>query len=82
VYEHVKIDTLGNETPLNLIDSIRISRDTTIQSKRYYVVEGLSFPNNGNSWELQAIIRNENGNIVSEDGSILFSSSNFTDTLW
>jgi hypothetical protein len=78
VYEHYKIDTLGNETKLSWVDSIVIKRDTIIGNNKYYIHEGIMF-NIG--WRVIEIVRDSFKYLVNDKGKILFSENNFSDIL-
>lgn len=79
IYEHYKIDTLGNESLLNKTDSIVISGDTLINDNIYYVLEGTNNPFN-NKWDTIQILRDSIGYLVNAKGLILFAEDNFIDT--
>jgi hypothetical protein len=81
VYKHFQIDTNGVETELEMTDSIVVSRDTSINNKNYFILEGVDFPNSSQNWGIVSILRDSSGYLVSENGAILFSDNNFTDTL-
>lgn len=77
IYQHYKIDSLGNETATNLFDSLVITKDTFINGNRYYVFGGvqaaaITFPD---------ILRDSLGYIVTQKGEKIFSSINLTDTI-
>ncbi len=80
VYEHYKIDSMGHETKESMIDSVLISRDTVINNQVYYVLEGNSFLG-GSQWKIQDCIRDSSKCLVSSSGQVLFSETNFTDTI-
>ena len=79
VYEHVRVDSLGNETPLPYIqDSAYISKDTIIRGNKYFKFHRRTFgvfPN-------REYLRDSNGFLVNEKGMVLFSSDNFEDVLY
>ena len=78
VYDWYKIDTLGNETPMNKTDSIYVVGDTIINGNTYRLNKGTMF--GGNQYNF--IIRDSNNYIVNQQGNILFSATNFSDTLY
>jgi len=80
IYKHYDIDQLGNETEMDRTDSVLITRDTIIDSKQYFVLEGKDYPYNKN-WGILDCLRDSSGYIVNEKGQIKFSSGNFSDTL-
>jgi len=79
VYEHVIVDSLGNETPLpHIRDSLYISKDTIIRGGKYFKFQGSNFgifPN-------RKFLRDSNDYLVNEMGIVLFSSENFKDVLY
>lgn len=81
VYKHFRIDTNGVETELEMTDSIVVSRDTSINNKKYFVLEGIDYPFSSSNWGIVSILRDSSGYLVSENGTILFTDRNFTDTL-
>jgi hypothetical protein len=81
IYKHYDIDSLGNETERDRIDSVIINRDTIINNNQYFILEGTNYPFNGESWGIVDILRDSSGYVVNEKGKIKFSSENFTDTL-
>lgn len=77
IYQHYKIDSLGNETPLrNTFDSLYIVKDSVINGKRYY-----AFKNSEYFGKLQGLYRDSCGYLVKSTGEIYFSATNFTDTI-
>ena len=78
VYKNYNRDSLGVETELSQIDSIYISKDTIINGNTFYIIEGENYPFNNSS---RSILRDSGDYIVNNDGTILFSSSNFTSIL-
>lgn len=82
VYENVMIDTLGDETIDEFIDSLIVTRDTLINGNSYAVIEGVKkFAQQPNEWQVRHILRDSSGYMVDHTGGILFSANNFTDTL-
>lgn len=77
VYDWYVIDSLGNETFLNITDSIFISGDTTIGNSTYSISEGTWF---GGSPFVE-YLRDSSFHLVNEAGRVFCSSTNFTDTL-
>lgn len=82
VYKTFKIDTLGNETELNKIDSLVINRDTIINGNKYFIIEGIDEFLADNQWRIFSILRDSSGNLVNPNGIIFCSENNFTDTLY
>jgi len=80
VYEHYDINPSGNESKKDLVDSIVISRDTTINGHQYFIYEGISHPSHPN-WGIINILRDSSGYIVNNNGQIHFAQ-NFTDVLY
>jgi hypothetical protein len=77
IYQHYKIDSLGNETPLrNAFDSLYIVKDSVINGERYY-----AFENSGYFGKLQGLFRDSCGYLIKSTGEIYFSATNFTDTI-
>jgi len=78
VYNDYKVDTLGNETKMNYVDSIYIQRDTLINNETYFVIEGNYSP----YANVEYILRDSLGYLIDNRGEIKFSVTNFTDTLY
>jgi hypothetical protein len=79
IYQHYKIDTLGNETILEAIDSITITKDTLIRGDNFFIFEGHS---DMGFCDLDgSVLRDSSGYLVDSAGNIFFAESNFTDTL-
>ena len=81
IYKHYDIDSLGNETERDIIDSVIINRDTIINNNQYFILEGTNYPFSGSAWGVKDILRDSSGYIVDEKGQIRFSVDNFSDTL-
>lgn len=78
VYEWVRVDSMGNETPMgNLRDSIYISKDTIINGETYFKFEGKLMGYSG----YKEYKRDSLDCLINREGDILFSSVNFTDIL-
>jgi hypothetical protein len=77
VYQHYMIDTLGNETKFNLIDSVYIKRDSLINSNKYFVF----YDSNPGFLFIPIFIRDSSGYLVNEKGQKIFSQTNFSDTI-
>ncbi|MFN8206185.1 MAG: hypothetical protein U0T82_02070 [Bacteroidales bacterium] len=81
IYQHYSIDSAGQATPLNRIDSIVISRDSSINGHTYFVFEKeTGYP--GNPREIESILRDSAGTIVDQHGKIRFAVNNFSDTIY
>ena len=78
IYDWYKIDTLGNETPMNKTDSIYVSKDTVINEKTYRLSKGTRL----GGIPYTSIVRDSSNYIVNHEGNILFSATNFSDTLY
>jgi len=79
VYNTYIIDSLGNETLKSENDTLSIIGDTTINGNTYSIFYGKRY---GVSTSLEKrFYRDSLGYIVNEEGKIVFSSDNFTDTL-
>ena len=77
IYQNVNLDSLGNETALNLFDSIVITKDTLINNKLYYVFGGIqnyaaTFPE---------YLRDSVGYLVNIKGQKTFSTTDFKNIL-
>ena len=81
VYQHYKVDTNGIAIEQNTTDSVIITKDTVINDKTYAVYEGTNKPINSGNWGIVKIVRDSSGYFVNQLGTIIFSSTNFTDTL-
>jgi len=77
VYVNYRIDSLGNETNTNRIDSIIITKDTLIDGKNYFKFD--NYINKSNHFA--RYMRDSSGYIVDSKGNIYLSNSNFTDIL-
>lgn len=81
VYQYYSIDTLGNENQsAYLRDSIVINRDTVINGKTYFILEGINMLQSP-EWRIISLLRDSSDYLVNAGGEILFSSTNFTDVL-
>ena len=81
VYEDYHIDSLNQETKLDYIDSIAVSRDTVIRGEKFYILSGIrEFPGSDKLRDL-SILRDSLGYLINQWGEILFSSGNFSDIL-
>ena len=72
VYDTYQIDTLGNESIFSSSDSAYVDRDTLINDKVYYIIEG----DFNAKMATGNIIRNESNSILYSDGSIRFTTNN------
>jgi len=81
IYKDFKIDSSGNETANSSLDSVIITRDTIINRKKYYVLEGEYYPFNSGVWGIIDILRDSSGYIVNPNGTIQFSENDFKDTI-
>jgi hypothetical protein len=68
IYDWIKIDTLGNETPYNRRDSIYIANDTVINNNNYRVLKGKAFYP-----PLPLFYRDSSGFLVNERGALIFA---------
>ncbi len=84
VYNHFRIDTLQIKTEIPHMDSVIIERDTVINNKKYYILEGTNYITGGvnRHWEIIDMLRDSLGYIINHKGDIKFSLDNFTDTLF
>lgn len=78
IYEHYKIDTLGIETLLIIIDSIYIPADTLINGEKYFI---LDVNRNGNYYRRKGFYKDSSGYLVTSDANILFSHDDYTNIL-
>lgn len=81
IYSHYEVDSSGNETERDRIDSITVSRDTVINNYQYFVLEQTRIKKSGSLGGVIDILRDSSGYIVNEKGEIRFSADNFTDIL-
>jgi hypothetical protein len=81
VYQHVRIDSLNQETLLPQTDSVIVDRDTLINDHSYFILEGTNYPFNSDRWGIVDILRDSMGYLVDQTGRIKFSDSNFSDIL-
>lgn len=84
VYEYVRIDTNGRETPIFSVDSVMITRDSVIRGHKYFVLVGTdkisSDPALINTPGIIGVYRDSLGYLANSHGKILFSETNFSDT--
>lgn len=80
IYEHYKIDTAGNETLMDVYDSLFISGSTIIQSNTYFIFEG-TWMSGTEVTDTVYQLRDSLGYFVDPAGWIHFSTDNFTDIL-
>ena len=78
VYEWVKVDTFGVESPVTFRDSVFISGDTLINGEVYSIVDGTFL----GSEKTKEFHRDSSGYLVNEKGETLFNPNNNTDLLW
>lgn len=76
IYQHYIIDSLGNESLYNIYDSVYIVKDSIINNKRYYEFDNSIYFN-----KFKGLYSDSSGYIVKSTGEILFSATNFTDTI-
>ncbi len=82
VYQEFMIDSSGNEIANSKLDSVIIKRDTIINDKTYFVFEGTYYPFTArDNWGIVDILRDSSGYIVNQNGKVLFTRDNFTDTI-
>lgn len=81
VYQNVGIDSIGVETINTIIDSIVIKSDTVLNTKRYFILEGIKYTYNSNNWGIIDLLRDSAGYIINQNGIIRFAEYNFIDTL-
>lgn len=77
IYQHFKIDSLGNELPLRMYtDSVYIVKDSIIDGEKYY-----KFENSIHFEKFKGFFRDSSGYLIKSTGEIIFSSTNFQDTI-
>lgn len=89
IYQSVTIDSLGNEVPKEMYDSIVVTGVENIRGNQYYEVEQhLNYAGTlkdlvdvGRPFLFGKYLRDSLGYIINKSGTISLSSSNFTDTL-
>jgi hypothetical protein len=82
IYDHYRIQQDGTETLLlNNRDSIVITHDTIINSKKYYVYEGTDSKLGRREMQVLKIMRDSSGYLVNHKGEIHFSTVNFDQDL-
>ena len=77
IYQWYEVNTMGNETIYNRVDTVRNFKDTIINDLQYVIQRGTYFTPNVRD----QLLRDSLGNLVTVQGDILFSSTNFTDVL-
>ena len=80
-YQHVRIDTLGNEQILSTIDSVWMASDTIICGQTNYVFKGTPPLSSELVWGEGSIYRDTLNFLVDEVGDIHFSSEDFESVL-
>lgn len=82
VYETVSIDTLGNEILSSPSDSAYVDRDTIINDKTYYIIEG----DYEAKYAIGSILRNENNSVFeyldNNTEVITFTTNNPVNIFW
>ena len=79
VYDWYSVDTLGNEWPIGLTDSVYIAGDTIIGNDTFAIRVGTWY---FASQPFREYWRDSAGYLVNPWGGISFSATNFTDTLY
>jgi hypothetical protein len=69
VYHWTNIDSLGNETPTSMVDSVFITGDSVVNGHTYVVYEGTYLGGQPYVW----LERDSSGYIVSPGGQILYN---------
>lgn len=80
IHEIYSIDSEGNERKWNSIDSVIITKDTIIDNERFFVLEGIRWPNRSD-WGIVSILRDSAGRIIDPEGRIEMSEFDFNDTI-
>ena len=73
VYERFEIDTNGTATPMGVVDTCRIEKDTIINGKQYFKYVRPSFP----GLDQNTYLRDSLHYIVDQTGRKVFSSEDF-----
>ena len=81
IYKNYNVDSIGNETEISTIDSVVITRDTIINSMKFFIFEGTNYPFIRER-QIIDILKDSSGYLVNSKGQILFSENNFIDTLY
>ncbi len=77
IYERFRVDSLGNATSLNIIDSCYIEKDTVIRGNTYYKLTGPDYANpTVNTPMRSGFLRDSLSYLIDNRGYILFSSQN------
>ena len=80
IYQRYHLDSNGVYTPLNVLDSVFVEKDTTIGGFVYHKYMEDQF---GTPPGYEAVfLRDSLHYLVNNAGQLLFSSENFSDTLW
>jgi hypothetical protein len=77
IYQHYKVDSLGNEEALNTFDTTSVIGDTIIKGLKFYIVKSSNKPT-GNYTQY---LRDSLNFTVFNNGKIKTCPSNFLDTL-
>jgi hypothetical protein len=81
VYQEFELDSVGIENTYNILDSIIISKDTTINGVKYLKFDTYVKHPDGLVFNGSTFCRDSLKYLVRNDGKILFSEDNFVDTL-
>jgi hypothetical protein len=76
VYDNYNVDTNNTAVYWNT-DSLYVTGDTVVNNKTYHLVKGTNY---GSNFQTR-MLRDSSGCILNEVGMVLFSATNFTDTL-
>lgn len=79
IYEDYDVDSLGNERQTKIVDSVYIPKDTVLNNKKYFIVE--TSGKGGFIQRFPRFLRDSSGYLVSNVGKIIFSATNFKDTI-
>lgn len=77
IYEWVQIDTLGNETPMNQIDTVTVIGDTVINGNTYAELYGTWLSPQPRYWYK----RDSAGYLITNFGGAIFTTTSTSDTL-
>jgi len=79
IYERYNVDPFGNASTTGVFDSCYVEKDTLINNNSYYkVIRPQAFDSNFS----YKFVRDSLDYLVNNQGQILFSSQNFTDTFY
>ena len=78
IYKNYVTDTLGNQTELGYLDSIRISGDSIINNQQFFVFSNYFVQPNQIGLRNYTIVRDSAGCLLNPEGELLFTPYDFS----